>query len=314
MVRLRIGRFAWELYYTRTKSVVPGQQLRRRVSDFLGHFGYLTALGEYVMTDMVWLRVFASGGCGMICCYQLLQPKVQKISVFWQIVYVTVNAFQIYLLKRSQPELNHEELQLFNECQGVFTPRQVCSMVDLGEWRELPDGARLLGDGASGEVFFIVAGSCEQFVNGLPVGITGPGNIVCDTDVVRGASATATVTAQGKVRCLTIPVEAFQKLLDKDPDLREALQTIVARALVVRMSQSNQAAKNHQYRAMLEVVCTGDDDPRVAAQIAEYRYWHRISDEDHELMVSSLPRCSNYCTELLHVVPPTLDAVETADR
>eukprot|EP00971_Amphidinium_carterae_P101120 2000267-Amphidinium_carterae.1 len=70
MVRLRIGRFASELYYTRTRVVLPKEERRRKMTLFLGHSGYVTGLLEYMMTDIILLRTFAIAGCGMIASYQ----------------------------------------------------------------------------------------------------------------------------------------------------------------------------------------------------------------------------------------------------
>ena len=93
MVRFRIGRFAGELNYARTRGVLKGEERRRMMTNILGHAGYITGALEYLMTDMISLRMCAITGAS------------------WEVAPRTSRTF---------PPLS--PLELLNLLQRVFSP------------------------------------------------------------------------------------------------------------------------------------------------------------------------------------------------
>jgi len=309
MVRLRLGRFAWELYYTRTRAVLPREEVRRRAALVCGHLGYVTGGLEYVMTDMLWLRVFALSGCVLIVGYQAAQPKIQWLSAGWNSIFSLVNIYHIYLLTRRSPPLTEEAAALFEALGGEarLARQQFQTLLEVGEWRFLDAGEKLTEEGRPGtarEVCLLSAGSCDVLLGGLVVARLGPGSVVGevgaleldarpsvaskDDDLPRPS---ATVVARaGGLRCLCVPL----KQLEGAPELREALQGVFASALAGKVLAMNQESRHLQYAAVLEVACSAgvDPNPAVAAAVASFRRRHSITDEEHLRTAQTLRRCS----------------------
>lgn len=307
MVRLRLGRFAWELYYTRTKAAAPPrEEVRRRMAVLCGHLGYITGLFEYVSTDMLWLRSFALSGCVLIVGYQMAQPKIQWLSAGWNSVFSLVNIYHIGLLLRQLPVLSEEEAGLLAALGDRLTARQFQSLLEAGEWRSYEDGEMLTQEGSCSsdrEVCLVAAGVCEVRLGGLEVGRLGPGGVVGEVGALALCSgskaappppASATVVARGSVRCLSLPwaqLKAEAGLGEAGPG--EALRSIVAAALAAKVVAMHEESRALQYGAVLEMACAAMErpDPSVVAALAAFRSRRGISDEEHIRISQGVARC-----------------------
>merc|ERR1712070_722342 len=126
---------------------------------------------EYVMTDMFWMRVWASIGCMGIVGFQMVQPKIQWPSAVWNSVYVGINVFQIYLLKKDPPVFEEDEADLWQALRPHFTQNQLISLLNLGEFRPFEANAKLFEQSqcspeSDAEVYVLTAGSCDLQVDG----------------------------------------------------------------------------------------------------------------------------------------------------
>eukprot|EP00927_Polykrikos_kofoidii_P079327 TRINITY_DN76109_c0_g1_i1.p1 TRINITY_DN76109_c0_g1~~TRINITY_DN76109_c0_g1_i1.p1 ORF type:complete len:334 (-),score=44.18 TRINITY_DN76109_c0_g1_i1:498-1499(-) len=299
MVRLRVGRFAWELYYTRTAAVLPRQEMKRRAGILLGHLGYITGMAEYVMTDMVMLRSFAVCGCSMIAGFQLVQPKVQWISVIWNTTYASINLSQIYLLTRSPPPLTDEEEALLHVIGGLMSHTELKTISSIGSWRFFEDGMRLADASqpdADREIFIIASGSCCVCVGGVEVGHLRPGSVIGVDAMSSPASPTppvgttlvGTVISRGDVKCLAIPVESFNECLNNDDALRGAVNGLLANSLAANMAARLDACKAQEYEAILEVTCGSVATSSVSSALSGFRSDRGISEEEHARILATI--------------------------
>jgi len=299
MVRFRVGRFASELYYTGTKAVLPEAERRRRAGFILGHSAYITALGEYICTEMIPLRSFAAVGAAMLVGYQLMQPKVQVPSVAWNAWYVLINIVMIYKLVEPPPEFEGEEAGLFAVLGDRLTAWQFDALLRIGSLRGFADGSKLtqhgtLDDGfGDREVWIIASGECEVRFEGLSTAArVGPGGVVGDLALLSGRPPSSTVEARGDVRCLCVSHDKLKRLLAKDAALRGAIYSLLAGGLVNKVVAMNTESKELQYGAMLEVVCGAAVlGPRVFAEVAQFQRHHHISHEEHGRVVATVPQC-----------------------
>lgn len=306
-MRLRLGRFAWELYYTRSRAVLPRQEVQRRIGLICGHGGYLSGLLEYAMTDIIALRLFAIAGGVLVLGYQVCQPKVQWPSAYWNAAFAAINIYQLYVLARWLPAMTEEEENLFKLLGGEdqFVRRQFQLLLEVGAWRFLDVGEKLAVEGRVAEipeVCLLSSGSCDIRFGSLVTGRLGPGSVIGEVWALdpghfqdrasanRAAAATVAAGVQG-ARCLCIPLEALQA----QPKLRESLHVVFAGALADGVSRRNQDRRLLQYKAVLEVACsTGPDPPdEVIAAIARFRQQHGLTDAEHYRVTEAVPRCTS---------------------
>jgi len=298
MVRLRLGRFAYELYYTRTRAVLPREEVRRRIALVAGHLGYITGLFEYVMTDMVLLRFFALSGCVLIVGYQASQPKIQWLSAGWNSVFSLVNIYHIVLLLRPLPPFSEEEASLLAALGERLTKRQFHSLRKAGEWRSFEAGECLVKEGTPGEeVFLLSAGSCDVLQGGLPVGCLVGGAVVGELGLLTSApggpeaEASATVVAREDVRCLCLP----RARLQQEPELGQAIQGVLAAALAAKVASLPGQWRTQRCAALLELAAAAGPGDAAAAVLAEAdRLCERssLSAEERQRMREAVERAS----------------------
>lgn len=299
-----------ELPNLRQQVVMRRQQFWRRVSLGLGHTGYIVGLLEYGVTDIILLRLYAMTGASLIVLSQLVQPKIQWVTAFWNFAYSSVNLYQLLVLREGpEPQLSWEEASLQERFQHRIDVRGFHAMAEQGQWLWLVDGAALQEPGPAGWrfrdqlLYFITVGECNMSVGEHVVAVLGPGSIVGETGVLSedaGGGSTAfgadvTVTASGSVRCFAVPVEKVRQLQELQPSLRGALQGIFADSLADKLRQQlNAGIKERNYRAVLEVFCTADGQAPLAPDMLEsYRQRHGVDEAMHIALVELVPQCSH---------------------
>jgi len=297
MVRLRLGRFAWELYYTQTRAVVPRDEMRRRVGGILGHLGYATGMMEYLMTDMFWMRIWACIGCFGIVGFQMVQPKIQWPSVVWNSVYVGINLFQIYLLKKPPSVLEGEEADLWEALRLHLTQNQLTALLNLGEFRPFEANSKLFEQSQRSpedEVYVLTAGTCDLRVDGISVQRLGPGSIIGDVDMLQGnadATSTATVVAVGDdVRCFCLSCAELADRLDRDAKLKGSVYAVFAESVLTKVLALNAKSDILEYGAVLEVVGNLGASSGLNAAMENFRHQRGISLEEHERVSAEVVR------------------------
>jgi len=275
------------------------------MGNIIGNGGYLVGLLEYGVTDMWWLRIFAMCGCSGIVGWQLLQPRVQATTASWNILYFVINAVMLSRIKTDiVPEPSLEEAGLYEslacDFHGGLTKRQFRDLMDTGEFIWLVDGFQL-SEGATRQegdsdrcLFLITHGVCEVLRDGMIVAQLGPGCAVGEVGVLADTMMSgATVRASGSVRCFAAPAKRVQELLDADPAMENALDSVFTQSLTSKLASMNGTAKIRNYRAILEVACIVSSEPGVAASVRMYRAHHDVSEHSHDLLLEELPQCSH---------------------
>lgn len=304
MVRLRLARFALDLSYTQTKALFRREEFRRKAGLALGHTGYIVGLFEYIMTDMMALRGFAVAGCTMIVGFQLMQPRVQFISVFWNSVFCGVNLYQMHLLCLPEPEPSEDEAALLAALDNRLSVQQLRTLAKAGSWRAFDDGDVVsfspgraadpgLADAAEGgtgappdapackrELYLIASGFFSVRLGPLPLGELGPGSVAGELGSILGEGREAVhIVARGQARCLCLPCDSLEDVLRNDSALQGAVQGIMARSLAAKVCARSRASGALQYSALLEAASGMDDQPAMAAALKRYRQQHGVSEE-----------------------------------
>lgn len=280
----------------RENFVMRDHERLHRLSLVLGHGGYLLGLCEYGVTEVVLLRLFAMGGCGAVVGYQLLQPRVQWVTAVWCFIYVGVNVYQLNELRLPpEPELSWEEAKLQEVHGKDISTTHFHTLMALGEWQWLVDGAVLMAEGddiAEARLTFLTEGTCDVTKGDQLVGKIGPGSTLGEMCLVTAeAQTTATVKAVGSVRCFTIPMPVVQARMAEMPELKAPLERLFSKTIAKKAITMSDRAKVLNYRAVLEVACTLDMVDGISDGVEKFRQKNGLSIEVHEQLMQELPQC-----------------------
>jgi CRP-like cAMP-binding protein len=119
---------------------------------------------------------------------------------------------------------------------GLFGPLDDDQLRKLANWFHVQnsgEGVRLVGEGAPGYTFFVLAdGNAEVTSEGQAVATLGPGDFFGEIAILGAGRRTATVTSTSPVRLLVMFGTEFRKLEAAHPDLAsritEAMQARLA--------------------------------------------------------------------------------------
>ena len=118
------------------------------------------------------------------------------------------------------------EVPLFSRCSKKEL-RTVTQSLDV---RDVPDGARLVRQGEAGDSFFVlIEGSAVVRRNGRKLAELGPGDFFGELAVLDPAPRNADVVALGPVTVGALDVHAFRSLLRSLPAMNERLLAGLAR-------------------------------------------------------------------------------------
>ena len=141
--------------------------------DWAGNFCYLLLAVSYLVTSLLWLRIFAIAALGLegIYFYFASTPPLW-VGIARAAVFVGINLFQIMRMTRERLAIRMTETErllhrgLFKELGRVGFHR----LLKIGAWRQMPAGTVLTSQGEPvPELYFISRGVARVIVDGKDV-------------------------------------------------------------------------------------------------------------------------------------------------
>ena len=120
----------------------------------------------------------------------------------------------------------------------LFASLDTAALAELAPFFEdktVSDGVQLVGEGAPGYSFYVLAaGGCKASAGGVEVGHLGPGDFFGETAILTDGRRHATVTTTEPSKVLVMFGTEFRRLQVQHPDIADAIE----RAMLERMKSS----------------------------------------------------------------------------
>jgi CRP-like cAMP-binding protein len=131
----------------------------------------------------------------------------------------------------------------------LFSALDDAQLQELAGWfevQEVGDGARLVGEGAPGYRFFVLAdGAAAVTLKGESVAVLGPGDFFGEMAILGDGRRAATVTSTSPARLLIMFGTEFRRLEAAHP----AIATHIVEAVQGRMAELDAASAQPSRRA-----------------------------------------------------------------
>jgi CRP-like cAMP-binding protein len=209
-------------------------------TDYLVHFSNVLMLVAYAVRDILWLRWFAVAAAVTVIPYYLLQPTVLWPPVAWGTVFAVLNLFQIARIyaERRPVRLTRDEQALYDLAFDCIRPRELLSLVSLGEWKTAAAGERVLTEGEPvSRLCIAISGSARVRRGGRDVGSIQPGRLIGTALALTGDPSPIDVTFTGPARYMAWPLVVLRRFVDRRPELRVTLQGLVSRDLAAKLGE-----------------------------------------------------------------------------
>lgn len=213
-------------------------------ADVPGHAAFILIAISYYLTNIYWLRVIAVAGLSLEIVYFSLSGGAMHAGIAWDVVFIVINAYQIYWLVDERRKLHRvKDAHLLR--RGVFagfTDAQLARLVTSGEWKQLDPGVVLTRQREPvSELVLICDGNAIVDVDGIIVAQLSDGAFVGEMAFVTGNAASATVMIEQPTRAFVFEMEKLRKLVQNDESVAMAIHRAVGRDLASKLKLQNDA-------------------------------------------------------------------------
>ncbi|MEL6745721.1 MAG: Crp/Fnr family transcriptional regulator [Pseudomonadota bacterium] len=218
----------------------------------VGHLSYVLLVLSMMMRSMTWLRIVAvsAGVTSAFYGYFFLRDFV---TVFWEIIFVTVNLLQLLILEfeNRRARFSADEQKFIKATVPKVERAHAKRLLKIAKLCDLAPGAVLTEEGKPVTALtFIVEGAASIEKGGAMVGVCGHDDFVGEIGFMTGSPATATATVTHSVRGFSFEPEKLRTLLDKEPSLQQAMESSFNRNLVGKLVKSNEGQGATMERAL----------------------------------------------------------------
>jgi CRP-like cAMP-binding protein len=212
------------------------------LNNWPGHLSYVLIAVSYWLTNMFWLRAVAVVGLSLEILYFWLSGGDLRAGIGWDLVFISINLYQIYRLVKDRlslrlPEPDREVLR------GALTgldDAQIARLLVAGEFCDVAAGTMLAEENKSlDKLYFICAGQLKVTIGGREVSLLGRGNFVGEVAFLTNRPATATVVAHGTVRALTFERGKLSRLFQNEAQVAGLIYQLLGRELAHKIKVSN---------------------------------------------------------------------------
>jgi hypothetical protein len=208
--------------------------------DLLAHFAMLLFTISYLFRDIFWLRFFSIVGSSAEIAFFFLVPEEPIwIYIFWNVVFVLLNAGHLLLLARERVTrpLSEEEAELGDTIFQSMSRFEYLKLLRLARWRSVGEGALLTKEGEPvKELILIFDGTVEILRQGSKVAEVKAGQFIGEMSFANGDPATATVRTSTPARYISWEQEDLRSLLRRNRDLQMAMEQVLSKDVVAKLS------------------------------------------------------------------------------
>jgi hypothetical protein len=207
-------------------------------TDLLAHFANVLLLVSYSVRDMLWLRWFAVASALTVMPYYVLQPNILWPPVFWGSIFTAINLYQIarIYMERRPVVFSKDEETLYNLGFQALRPRQFISLVLIGEWKDAAAGDQVLTESEKVSAICVsIAGTVQVRRHGSPIGTIKPGQLIGTALALADTPSPVGAAFSESGRYIRWPLASLRVFLDKNPQLRVTMQSLVNRDLAQKI-------------------------------------------------------------------------------
>ena len=208
--------------------------------DLLVHSSNVLLLLAYSVRDMLWLRWFAVAAALTNIPYFLLQRYILWPPIVWGAVFTAINLYQIVLLymERRPVRLSEDEQKLYHMAFGSLRPREFVSLLLAGEWKTAAAGDTILDQGKPvSSICVLLSGSLRVRKDGKDLMLLKPGYLIGTGVALSGQVSPIGAAFTEPARYFSWPLTNLRVFLEKRPELRQALQSLLNRDLAAKLDE-----------------------------------------------------------------------------
>jgi len=223
--------------------------LRNSAPDALGALGLTLYLGSYLALQLGlirgdgWLFPSLILGASTSLILSLIgarfNPYSMMVEASWAVISV-IGLIRLYIIHKYFRFSDEEQAAAKRLVPGLAKDR-ARKLLSLGNWTDVPPGHVLTREGRPvTHLIYIGSGVCRIQIDGTNVATIGSGGLIGEMTYHTGQPATATVIVDAASRILAFERVALEGFLDRNDDIRAALEQSIAGDLRHKLAATTQ--------------------------------------------------------------------------
>ena len=212
------------------------------LNNWPGHLSYVMIAISYWLTDMFWLRAVAVVGLSLEILYFVLSGGDLRAGIGWDLVFILINLYQLYLLvqERLSLRLPEKDRELLRRVLTGLDDVQIARLLGAGALCELEAGTTLAEENQALErLYFLCAGRVGVSIGGRAVSHLEEGNFVGEVAFLTERPASATVIAETPVRVLVFDRGKLKQFFQNETEVAGLIYQLIGRDLAHKIKVSN---------------------------------------------------------------------------
>jgi hypothetical protein len=207
--------------------------------EFAAHLASILTAIAYLVKDILWLRILTVVACVAGIIFNYFVPATPLwVVIYWNLLFMAINIVQIVIILKERREVSfsEEERELYETLFKNFAPFEFMKLLRVGNWMEAKkDQLLAVEEQRLDRVMLIYNGLVNVESNGQPLAQLKDGSFIGEISFLTGGVATATVRAIEPTRYLSWAKPELSKLLNRNPSMRFAMQTVISTDLTKKL-------------------------------------------------------------------------------
>lgn len=206
--------------------------------ESLIHVANVFYLFAYLVRDILWLRLLTVMASVCLSTYFFFRTEPLMPPIYWNLVFTSINVYWILLLllERRPVHFKEAERKLYQMVFRTLTPREMQKLLNFAAWERAAPSQRIVKQGAPlDRIMVIYSGHVSVQVDGMEVAQLKEGQFIGEMSFLTDATTSASVVARDDVEYVAWPQHALKRFLDRNPELRAALQMVIGVDLAAKL-------------------------------------------------------------------------------
>lgn len=203
-------------------------------------FRFHEVAGRVRNIDMLWFRWLSVATSLGGIAYKVLYPHETPLQLvlLWNVAFIGFNLVHIAILlnDRKPVDFSEDERELYDTVFHLFSPVEFMKLMRIGKWLTAEEGALLAEEGKPlSHLMLVYNGTAAVESRGEIVAHLRDGSFIGEMSLVTQNPASATVRTAAPTRYIQWPKDELQRLLERNPNMRNAMHSVVATDLTKKL-------------------------------------------------------------------------------
>ena len=185
---------------------------------------------SYAVRDIMWLRILTVIAAFFTFPYFFFQDSPLWSALFWQCMFISINAVQLVILymERRPVNLTEDEQRLHLLVFRTLKPREMLKLLAIAEWKETDEGVTLIEEGTKiNELYLLFNGAVEVKSEGQVRAHIRDGGFMGEISYITGQPTSADLVTMEPIKYLAWSKNDLDKFFAKHSAIKNVMQAIL---------------------------------------------------------------------------------------